>query len=58
MSSKPFIINRIFNRVDSSTTAFGLAKYDPTQVLAVSKVLCSKIFISAMLSLFTNVDFL
>jgi len=38
-SSKPFILNRIFNKVDTSTTAYNVAKYDPTQVLAGHKPL-------------------
>jgi hypothetical protein len=30
------LIHRIFNKVDTGTTAFSMAKYDPTTVLAVS----------------------
>lgn len=35
-SSKPFILNRIFNSVDTSTTGYRTAKYDPAVMLAVS----------------------
>jgi processing peptidase subunit beta len=33
------LIHRIFNKVDTGTTAFSMAKYDPTTVLAGHKPL-------------------
>ena len=57
-SSKPFILNRIFNTVDSSTTAFGVAKYDPTVPLVVSRefVCQALIFLQGHKPLYANED--
>jgi len=34
--SNPGIVHRIFNKVDTRTTAYSMAKYDPTVQLQVS----------------------